>query len=97
VVVLGTAAAHLQPAHAALAAAVLAGRPTVTVALRTPWDLATYPAARTHVCSYGILPPTMEALAAALVGEADFSGRLPVQLAALHPRGHGLSALGRAA
>ncbi len=94
-VVVGTFAAHLQPAQAALAAAVLAsGKPTVTVALRTPWDLLAYPSARTHVCSYGILPPSMEALAAALLGEAPFVGRLPVEIASLYPRGHGLAALG---
>ena len=95
VVVVGTVSAHLQPAQAALAAAVLAsGRPTVTVALRTPWDLPAYPAARTHVCSYGILPPSMEALAAALLGEAPFRGRLPVEITGLYPRGHGLAASG---
>ncbi len=93
VVVVGTFSAHLQPAQATLAAAVLAsGRPTVTVALRTPWDLSAYPSARTHVCSYGILPPSMEALAAAMLGEAPFVGRLPVEIAGLYPRGHGLSA-----
>jgi beta-N-acetylhexosaminidase len=92
--VLGTFAAHLQPAQVDLALAILdAGRPTVTVALRTPWDLAAYPMARTHVATYGILPPTMEALAAALVGEYDFTGRLPVEIAGLHPRGHGLRAV----
>ncbi|HTS15193.1 MAG TPA: glycoside hydrolase family 3 N-terminal domain-containing protein [Candidatus Sulfotelmatobacter sp.] len=91
-VVVGTFSAHLQPAQAALAAAVLAaGRPTVTIALRTPWDLLAYPSSRTHVCSYGILPPSTEALAAALLGEAPFSGRLPVAIAGLHPRGHGLT------
>ena len=91
-VVVGTFAAHLQPAQAALAAAVLAsGKPTVTVALRTPWDLLAYPSARTHACSYGILPPSMEALAAALSGELPFAGRLPVEIAGLHPRGHGIT------
>ena len=95
VVVVGTFSAHLQPTQAALAAAVLAsGRPTVTIALRTPWDLLAYPSARTHVCSYGILPPSMEALAAALLGEAPFVGRLPVDIAGLYPRGHGLMAWG---
>lgn len=98
VVVLGTFAAHLQPAQADLAQAILdAGRPTVTVALRTPWDLIAYPMAKSHVATYGILPPTMEALAAALVGEADFAGRLPVEISGLHPRGHGLRAVGQAA
>ncbi len=92
-VVLGTFSAHLQPVQAALAAAGLAsGKPTVTVALRTPWDLTAYPSARTHVCSYGILPPSMDALAAALLGESPFVGRLPVEIAGLYPRGHGLMA-----
>jgi beta-N-acetylhexosaminidase len=94
-VVVGTISAHLQPAQAALAGAVLAsGTPTVTVALRTPWDLPAYPFARTHVCSYGILPPSMDALAAALLGEAPFVGRLPAEIAGLYPRGHGLMAWG---
>ena len=92
-VIVGTFSAHLQPAQAAVVAAILAsGKPTVTVALRTPWDLLAYPSARTHICSYGILPPSMEALAAALLGEAPFVGRLPVDIAGLHPRGHGLTA-----
>ena len=91
-VVVGTIAAHLQPEHAALAQAVLdAGRPTVTVALRTPWDLPTYPSAATHVCSFGILAPTTEALAAAMFGERPFSGRLPVELAGSYARGQGLA------
>ncbi|HEX5824901.1 MAG TPA: glycoside hydrolase family 3 protein [Candidatus Limnocylindrales bacterium] len=93
-IVVGTFSAHLQPAQAMLAAAVLAaGRPTVTVALRTPWDLLAYPSARTHVCSYGILPPSIEALAAALLGEAPFVGRLPVDIVGLYRRGHGLTAV----
>ncbi len=92
-IVLGTVAAHLMPAQAELARQVVAlGQPTVTVALRTPWDLSAYPEARTHVCAYGILPPTIEALASALFGETPFSGHLPVEITGLHPRGHGLVA-----
>jgi len=80
-VILGTDAAHLRPAQAELARAILGlGRPTVTVALRTPWDLPTYPESTTHVCSFGVLAPTMAALAAALFGERAFTGRLPVRL-----------------
>ena len=93
--VVGTFSAHLMPAQAMLAAAVLAaGKPTVSVAFRTPWDLLAYPSARTHVCSFGILPPSMEAVAAALLGDAPFVGRLPVAITALYPRGHGLAAQG---
>ena len=92
-IVLGTVSAHLLPAQAALARQILGlGRPTVTVALRTPWDLFAYPQAATHVCSFGILPPTMEALGGALFGETPFTGRLPVEIYGLHPRGHGITA-----
>lgn len=90
-VVLGTDAASLRPAHAALATALLsAGVPVVTVALRTPFDLAAYPEAATHVCAYGVLEPTCEALAATLFGEAPFAGHLPAAIPGLYPAGHGL-------
>jgi beta-N-acetylhexosaminidase len=80
-VILGTDAAHLRPAQAQFAHALLElGMPTVTVALRTPWDLEAYPEAAVHLCAYGILPPTTEAVAAALFGEIGFEGRLPVSL-----------------
>ena len=58
------------------------GRPIVTVALRTPWDLGAYPIAGTHVVAYGILGPTLAALGATLFGERPFRGRLPVELPA---------------
>jgi beta-N-acetylhexosaminidase len=79
--VVGTIAASADPAQAALVDALLAaGGPVVTVALRTPWDLAAYPRAGTHVVAYGILAPTLAALAGSLFGERPFRGRLPVAL-----------------
>jgi beta-N-acetylhexosaminidase len=80
-VILGTDAAHLRLAQAELVRVVLAlGIPIVTVALRTPWDITAYPESVAHVCSYGILAPTIEALAAALFGNQPFLGTLPVAL-----------------
>jgi beta-N-acetylhexosaminidase len=61
----------------------------VTVALRTPWDLAAYPVATTHLCTYSILPASLEALARVVVGRGGARGRLPVPLGTLHPVGHG--------
>ena len=91
-VIVGTAAAHLRPEQAALARALLAANPrTVVVALRTPWDVVAFDEVANYVCSYGVLAPTIEALAAALFGEIAFRGRLPVEVAGLHPRGHGLT------
>jgi hypothetical protein len=36
----------------------------------------------------------MEAVADAIFGEAPFEGRLPVDIAGLYPRGHGVMAWG---
>ncbi|HEY7024938.1 MAG TPA: glycoside hydrolase family 3 N-terminal domain-containing protein [Candidatus Limnocylindrales bacterium] len=90
-VVVGTAAAHLRPREAALAKALIAANPgAACVALRSPWDLKAYPEARTYLCSYGILEPSMDALAGSLFGEIGFRGRLPVEISGMYERGHGL-------
>ena len=68
------------------------GVPVMTVALRTPFDLAVYPASRTHVCTYGILRPTLDALADAMFGGQAFQGRLPAAIPGLCGTGHGLTA-----
>lgn len=82
-VIVGTVDATRHDGQAALVRALVAdGIAVVTVALRTPFDLGAYPAAGTYVCSYGIQPPTIQALADALVGRIPFRGRLPVQLPA---------------
>ena len=76
--------------QASLVEALLAtGCPTVTVALRTPFDLAMYPTAPTHICTYGSHTPSMEAVAKALFGRAAFPGRLPAAIPGLYPTGHG--------
>ena len=76
--ILGTINAAQQPAQAQLARELLAtGVPTITIALRTPYDLPVYPSAETHLCAYSIQQPMMTALAAALFGEISFQGTLP--------------------
>jgi beta-N-acetylhexosaminidase len=90
-IVVGTINAAEGSRQAALVNALLAGgRPVVAVALRVPYDLLAYPAAPTYACTYGILPPSMEALARALLGHIPFTGRLPVSLPGLYPIGHRL-------
>jgi beta-N-acetylhexosaminidase len=63
--------------------------PVVTVALRAPYDLTSYPASATHLCTYTALEPSMAALARILF-EGGGKGRLPVGIPGLHPLGHGL-------
>ncbi len=66
------------------------GTPAVTVAMRTPYDLADYPTSATHLCSYSIVPASVGAVADALFGQAPIGGRLPVDIPGLYPRGHGM-------
>jgi beta-N-acetylhexosaminidase len=60
----------------------------IGVALRTPYDLAYFPELATYVCTYGIHPPSLNALTNALFGVAPFPGRLPVAIPGLYPIGH---------
>ena len=90
--IIGTISASMQPEQAALVNELLAlNIPTITVALRTPYDLRAYPQAQTHLCTYSILEPSMQALAAALWGHAPLTGRLPVTIQNLYNFGHGLA------
>ncbi len=90
VAVIGTVAASLEPAQADLVRAVLAtGTPTVTIAMRTPYDLAAYPEARTHLATYSISRPSLEAAAAVVFGTLVPTGKLPVGITGLYERGHG--------
>jgi len=61
----GAATAHSAQAEL-VKKLIKQGTRVITVALRMPYDLAVYPAASTYVCTYSILPPSMDALAEAL-------------------------------
>jgi len=89
--VIGTISASMQPEQATLVKELLAlNIPTVTLALRTPYDIAAYPESHTHICTYSIQETALSALAAGLWGDIPFSSKLPVQIAGLYPLGHGL-------
>ena len=84
-VVVGTIDGAREPSQLALLEAVAAeaasaNRPVVAVALRTPWDVASYPAGVAAVCTYSIHTASMVALADALSGAIPFAGRLPVRV-----------------
>ena len=62
----------------------------ITVALREPQDLASYPQVSTHFCTYSGHTPSLRALAWGLFEGMPFVGRLPVAIPRLYPIGHGL-------
>lgn len=80
-IVMGTIDAVTRRGQAQLINELIrAGKKVIAVALRLPYDLATYPAAQTCICTYSVVPPAMESLADALFGKIDFAGRLPVTI-----------------
>lgn len=92
-VIVATADVAKNPPQADLVKALLEAKvPTVVVAMRSPYDLmylkGTIP---TYLAVYGASPPTLEALAAVLAGQARPQGRLPVELPGLYKLGDGLT------
>jgi beta-N-acetylhexosaminidase len=95
VIVVGTISAALDTQQAKLANQLIdTGVPTVTVAMRTPYDLNVYERTTTNVCSYGLRQPSLDATAAALFGVNPFEGRLPVTVSERYPIDHGLDSGG---
>ncbi|HKP53577.1 MAG TPA: glycoside hydrolase family 3 protein [Chloroflexia bacterium] len=80
--IVGTINASDHPAQASLVNALLeSGTRVIAVALRLPYDIASYPIVPTYVCTYSLHMTPMEALADALWGSIPFQGQLPVMVA----------------
>src|SRR5437773_1437785 len=68
----------------------LGSKPIVAISFGTPYLLRDIPTVGTYICAYGIQPVMQVAAISAIFGETAFSGRLPVTIPGLYPRGHGL-------
>jgi beta-N-acetylhexosaminidase len=86
-IVVGTVNAPQGQADLVKAVAGL-GKPVVTIAMREPQDLSTYPDVSTHICTYSGHVPSLEAAVDAMFGAIPFVGRLPVAISGLYPIGH---------
>lgn len=67
-----------------------AGVRVVALSFGSPYFLRHFPEVDGYLCFYRNTPETQELAALALTGEIGISGRLPVSLPGLFPRGHGL-------
>lgn len=84
--------------QAALVNALLAtGKPVVVAAVGTPYDVAYVPATPTFITSLDYQPVSLEAMVAAMFGEVNPGGKLPVtirrpapQRGVLYPFGYGI-------
>jgi beta-N-acetylhexosaminidase len=66
--------------------------PLITVSLGNPYLLTAMPNAKTYLTAYSPFPVSQHAMARALLGEIDVTGKLPVSLPGLYQRGHGMVA-----
>ncbi|MDQ1729423.1 MAG: beta-N-acetylhexosaminidase [Pyrinomonadaceae bacterium] len=80
------------PEPGAKALAALLGRrlPLVGISFGNPYLLQSFPELRTYLVAYGDMPSLQEAAARALTGEIDVTGKLPISLPGLYPRGTGI-------
>lgn len=67
------------------------GKPVVAVSFGNPYLLKDLPALRTYLCAYGIHEVIQTAAVAALFGEADIGGQLPVTIPGIAERGAGIA------
>lgn len=64
--------------------------PVVGISFGNPYLLQNFPAMRTYMVAYGDMPSLQQAVARGLLGEIDITGRLPISLPGLYPRGTGI-------
>ena len=82
----------LPPEVAALVDSSARLRPTVLVSFGSPYLVSQTPAVQGYLLAWAARPINEQAVAAALMGTADISGRLPITLDAASPLGSGLQA-----
>ncbi|MGB5176136.1 MAG: glycoside hydrolase family 3 N-terminal domain-containing protein [Thermoanaerobaculia bacterium] len=66
------------------------GRPVIVLSFGSPYFLAEIPEVPVFVTAYGSAASSQQAAVAALFGEFDVQGKLPVTLPDLYPYGHGI-------
>ena len=76
-----TSSAHFDAAQLVRARELLSCRPSLLVALRSPYDAAAFPGVPA-LLTYSDVPASCEALAQVLAGEREARGQLPVRMPA---------------
>jgi beta-N-acetylhexosaminidase len=64
--------------------------PVVGISFGNPYLLQGFPTLQTYLVAYGDMPSLQRAAARALAGRSDVTGRLPISLPGLYPRGTGI-------
>ena len=62
----------------------------IGISFGNPYVLQSFPELQTYLVAYGDMPSLQQAMARALLGEIDITGKLPISLPGLYPRGTGI-------
>jgi beta-N-acetylhexosaminidase len=74
----------------ALTALLESKNPVVGISFGNPYLLESFPKMTTYLVAYGDMPSLQRAAARALLGRIEITGRLPISLPGLYPRGTGI-------
>jgi beta-N-acetylhexosaminidase len=79
-----------DPAAKALSEVISRKLKVIGISFGNPYLLQSFPELRTYVVAYGDMPSLQQAAARALVADIDVTGKLPITLPGLYPRGTGI-------
>jgi len=82
-----------EPGAKALAALFKRKAPVVGISFGNPYLLQSFPDFDTYLVAYGDMPSLQQASARALLGQIDITGKLPISLPGLYPRGTGIQVI----
>lgn len=82
-----------DPGAKALSELIKRKEPLVGISFGNPYLLQSFPGLRTYLVAYGDMPSLQQASARALLGEIDITGKLPISLPGLYPRGTGIQVI----
>jgi beta-N-acetylhexosaminidase len=75
---------------AILRQALAANKKVIGISFGNPYILGSFPEMKTYIVAYGDMPSLQRATARSILGLQDITGRLPITLPGLHPRGTGI-------
>ena len=70
--------------------ALASGKTVIGISFGNPYILSSFPEMQTYIVSYGDMSSLQRATARVLLGQQQASGKLPISLPGLYPRGTGL-------
>ena len=75
---------------AILREALASGKRVIAISFGNPYVLSSFPEMKTYLVAYGDMPSLQRAAARSILGAQDITGKLPISLPGLYPRGTGI-------